>query len=170
MILEDNRGEDFTNNSEVMVENSHPLDNSLGFLVNVVGRLMKRSLFLKLSESGVTPTQWTVLMCLWTDDGLSFTELGKRLSFDHPTITGIVDRMEREKIVKRRRDHIDRRVVKVYLTPKGKNLESEIADAGHQVDVETVADLSQKDVEKFRSWLLAFREKLSDSTRNIVPH
>jgi DNA-binding MarR family transcriptional regulator len=148
-----------------MVENSHPLDDSLGFLVNVVGRLMKRSLFLKLSESGVTPTQWTVLMCLWKDDGLSFTELGKKLSFDHPTITGVVDRMEREKLVKRRRDHIDRRVVKVFLTPKGKNLEPAIADAGKRVDVETVADLTPKEVGQFRNWLLAFREKLTEDTR-----
>jgi DNA-binding MarR family transcriptional regulator len=149
------------------VENSHPLDDSLGFLVNVVGRLMKRSLFLKLSESGVTPTQWTVLMCLWKDDGLSFTELGKRLSFDHPTITGVVDRMEREKLVKRRRDHIDRRVVKVFLTPKGKNLEPTIADAGKRVDVEMVADLTPKEVVQFRNWLLAFREKLTEDTRAI---
>ena len=97
------------------MEQGHPLDDSLGFLVNVVGRLMKRSLYLKLSNAGVTPTQWTVLMCLCDEDGLSFTDLGKRLCFDHPTITGVVDRMEREKLVKRKRDHLDRRVVKVLL-------------------------------------------------------
>jgi len=150
--------------SESILEHSHPLDNSLGFLVNVVGRLMKRSLYLKLSKSGVTPTQWTVLMCLWAQDGLSFTELGKRLSFDHPTITGVVDRMEREKMVKRQRDHLDRRVVKVFLTQKGKNLESLVANTGAEVDRETVADLNSAEVEQFRHWLLAFREKLTEDT------
>jgi len=151
-----------TENSEATLEPSHPLDNSLGFLVNVVGRLMKRSLYLKLSRSGITPTQWTVLMCLWAQDGLSFTELSKRLSFDHPTITGVVDRMEREKLVKRQRDQLDRRVVKVFLTQKGKNLESITAKAGTEVDQETVADLTPAEVEQFRSWLLEFREKLTE--------
>ena len=78
--------------------------------------------------------------------------------------------MEREKIVKRRRDHLDRRVVKVYLTQKGKNLEPLTANVGTQVDKETVANLTEAEVEQFRNWLLAFREKLTEDTRVMVHH
>jgi DNA-binding MarR family transcriptional regulator len=145
------------------LEGKHPLDNSLGFLVNVVGRLMKRALYLRLAGMGVTPTQWTVLMCLWEQDGLSFTELGKRLCFDHPTITGVVDRMEREKLVKRRRDRIDRRVVNVFLTPKGRNLETLTKDAGNEVDTST--GLGIQEVERLKQQMALCRERLLEDTR-----
>lgn len=153
------------------MEKGHPLDGSLGFMINVVGRLMKRSLYLKLSHSGITPTQWTVLMCLWEDDGLSFTELGKRLCFDHPTITGVVDRMEREKLVRRRRDHIDRRVVKVFLTQKGKNLEPSTATTGEEVDKETLENLGKTERKQLKEWMIACRDKLLEDARMLEhPH
>ena len=149
------------------MDNMHPLNERLGFLVNVVGRLMKRALYLELSEAGVTPTQWTVLMCLWDKDGLSFTELGKRLSFDHPTITGVVDRMEREKLVKRKRHHLDRRVVNVLLTQKGKDLEVLTADAGRHVDTIATNGLSGEQVEKMKQWIHHCELKLKEEIGTI---
>lgn len=150
------------------MEYTHPLEDRLGFVVNVVGRLMKRALFLKLADTGVTPTQWTVLMCLWDTDGLSFTELGKRLRFDHPTVTGVVDRMEREKLVKRKRDHLDRRVVKVFLTQKGKDLESLTADAGKEVDKIATKGLSDEQVEQLKRWVHHCEIKLKEEIGTIV--
>jgi len=146
------------------LDNIHPLDNSLGFTVNVVGRLMKRALFLRLTQVGVTPTQWTVLMCLWKQDGLSFTELGNQLCFDHPTVTGVVDRMERENLVKRHRDHIDRRVVKVFLTSKGKDLENIICRAGEEVDKIYTSDLTPAQLDFLTQWLKTCKEKLAEKT------
>ncbi len=151
----------------VVLDKMHPLDDRLGFLVNVVGRLMKRALYLELSETGVTPTQWTVLMCLWDKDGLSFTELGKRLSFDHPTITGVVDRMEREKLVRRKRHHLDRRVVNVFLTQKGKDLEALTADAGRHVDLMATSDLSGEQVEQLKQWIHHCELKLKEEIGTI---
>ena len=145
----------------------HPLEDRLGFVINVVGRLMKRALYLKLADAGVTPTQWTVLMCLWDKDGLSFTELGKRLSFDHPTITGVVDRMEREKLVKRQRDHLDRRVVNVFLTQKGKDLETLTADAGRQVDIMATNGLGTEQVEQLKQWIQHCELKLKEEIGTI---
>ena len=151
----------------VILDNMHPLNERLGFLVNVVGRLMKRALYLELSEAGVTPTQWTVLMCLWDKDGLSFTELGKRLSFDHPTITGVVDRMEREKLVRRKRHHLDRRVVNVLLTQKGKDLEVLTADAGRHVDTIATNGLSGEQVEQMKQWIHHCELKLKEEIGTI---
>jgi DNA-binding MarR family transcriptional regulator len=149
------------------LEKIHSLEESIGFTINVVGRLMKRALFLRLAEVGVTPTQWTVLMCLWEQDGLSFTELGNRLCFDHPTITGVVDRMEREKLVKRRRDHIDRRVVKVSLTQKGKDLKSVIVGAGEEVDKMTISELSTEQLGFLKQWIKTSQKKLITETRML---
>jgi DNA-binding MarR family transcriptional regulator len=147
------------------VDNIPPLEQSFGFTINVLGRLMKRALYLRLAKVGVTPTQWTALMCLWEQDGLSFTELGNRLHFDHPTVTGVIDRMEREKLVKRRRDHIDRRVVKVFLTSKGKDLKSVIAGAGEDVDKMAKSDLSNGELDFLRRWMKSCQNKLLQDTQ-----
>jgi DNA-binding MarR family transcriptional regulator len=147
------------------VDNIPPLEQSFGFTINVLGRLMKRALYLRLVKVGVTPTQWTALMCLWEQDGLSFTELGNRLHFDHPTVTGVIDRMEREKLVKRRRDYIDRRVVKVFLTPKGKELKSVIAGAGEDVDKMAKSDLSNDELAFLRQWMKSCKDRLIQDTQ-----
>jgi len=41
---------------------------------------------------------------------------------DAPTVTGIVNRLEHHKLVERRHDNEDRRVVKVYLTEEGSDI------------------------------------------------
>jgi len=90
----------------------------------IAARSMKHTLEVMLSEYGVTSSQYTVLELLWKYNGLSLTELGKALSFDNPTITGIINRMARAKLVRRSRGRNDRRVIKIFLTQKGWDLQA----------------------------------------------
>src|SRR3712207_9323618 len=90
------------------------LQDSLGWLLNNAARLSARRLSAKLAAHNVTPPQWGVLVSLWEQDGLSLSELAKRSFFDGPTMTGIVDRLEKADLVERRRDSTDRRVISVY--------------------------------------------------------
>jgi DNA-binding MarR family transcriptional regulator len=112
------------------------LDTSLGFLMTRAARGMKRVLDARLSEHNLTSTQYIVLARLWEGDGISITELCDRLYIDNPTLTGIVDRMERDGVLERRRDRGDRRVVNVYLTEKGKNLRQAVGDFAEETDAE----------------------------------
>lgn len=59
------------------------------------------------------------LMWLGTEGPITMGELARRVGITEKTITGVVDRLEREKLVLRQRDAIDRRVVRVALTGKG---------------------------------------------------
>ena len=97
---------------------------------------MKHALDAKLTDVGLTATQYIVLARLWTEDGISLTELGDHLSLDSPTLTGIIDRMERDGLVERKRNDGDRRVVRVYLTPKGTELEQTIGTFAADTDNE----------------------------------
>jgi DNA-binding MarR family transcriptional regulator len=112
------------------------LDNSLGFLMTRAARGMKRALDAKLAMHNLTSTQYIVLARLWEGDGISITELCDRLSLDNPTLTGIVDRMERDGSLERRRDGDDRRVVNVYLTERGKNLREVVGSFAEATDAE----------------------------------
>lgn len=69
--------------------------------------------------SDFTPSQIHALMWLGTDGALTMGELARRSSITEKTITGVVDRLERDGLLQRVRDQADRRVVRVVLTKKG---------------------------------------------------
>ncbi len=80
----------------------------------------------------VKPAYLGALMCLWmvegmdetlgklgSEDGMKLTELGRCAGLEPSTMTGLIDRMERDGLVCRADDPHDRRAQKVHLTPKG---------------------------------------------------
>ena len=75
-----------------------------------------------LSEVGLTPPQFYVLATIGYAGGLPFGEIGAKMMVTVSNLTGIVDRLEEKKIVSRKRDENDRRVVHVVLTEKGTKL------------------------------------------------
>ncbi len=125
----------------------NPLDNSLGFQIVVAARSMKRALEIKLSEYNITSSQYSVLEILGKYNGISLTELGKLLYFDNPTITGIINRMARAKLLRRQRDRNDRRVIKLYLTPKGLELQSKLPKLAKNVNQEAVKSFKDSEIE-----------------------
>jgi DNA-binding MarR family transcriptional regulator len=112
------------------------LDKSLGFLTTRTARSLKRALDAKLAGHELTSTQYVVLIRLWEEDGIPLTQLGELLCLDNPTTTGIVDRMERDGLVERRRDGDDRRVVNVYVTDKGKGFRAKVGKLAEETDAE----------------------------------
>jgi len=125
----------------------NPLDNSLGFQMVVAARSMKHWLEVKLAEHGITSSQYTVLELLWRHNGISLSDLGKTLNFDNPTITGIINRMARAKLVRRNRDRNDRRVIKVYLTPKGRELREVLPELAADTNRNAVIDFTAQEKE-----------------------
>ena len=67
------------------------------------------------SQFGLTGPQLTVIKLLETFDNLSLSSLSERIRAQNSTVTGIIDRMERDGIVTRTRSEEDRRVVRVRV-------------------------------------------------------
>jgi len=76
----------------------------------------------ELDKAGLTPPQFYVLATIGYAGGLPFGEIGAKMMVTVSNLTGIVDRLEEKKIVVRKRDEKDRRVVHVVLTDKGAKL------------------------------------------------
>jgi MarR family transcriptional regulator, organic hydroperoxide resistance regulator len=83
-------------------------------------------------EVGLTGPQLTVIKLLEAFGDLSLSSLSERIRAQNSTVTGIIDRMEREGLVRRERSTTDRRVVFIRLSDKGRRLAS-------GVDVEPMA-------------------------------
>lgn len=79
---------------------------------------------------GLTITQLRVLFLLRVEDGASARALAERLSVNPSTLTRIMDRLVRHNLVQRRVDDGDRRLVRHYLTPRGRQTVEEMERTG----------------------------------------
>ena len=70
----------------------------------------------------LTPAQLHILLWLGHDGSLTMGDLARRVAVTEKTITGVVDRLERDELVRRERDPADRRVVHVRLARRGEEL------------------------------------------------
>ena len=77
----------------------------------------------RLNDMEITPEQWTVLLYLWEKDGVTQQELCNATFKDKPSMTRLIDNMERQHLVIRVPDKRDRRTNKIHLTENGKKLE-----------------------------------------------
>ncbi|HEY2515158.1 MAG TPA: MarR family transcriptional regulator [Polyangiaceae bacterium] len=74
----------------------------------------------------LTGPQLTVVKMLESVGDLSLSDLSEKIRAQNSTVTGIIDRMEREGLVVRARSTEDRRVVNIRLTEKGARIAKEI--------------------------------------------
>lgn len=114
----------------------HYCDDCILFLLskahqNVYGKYKKR-----LQNYGLTPSQHLVIFALSEAEGVSAGELGKRLTLDNATLSGILDRLSDGGWIVKESSEEDKRSLKLYLTPKAKEhipiLEHETDDANEE--------------------------------------
>jgi DNA-binding MarR family transcriptional regulator len=101
------------------------LDEHLGFRVAAAGRMLRASADTALAPLGIAAPAFGVLLRLSERDGLSQAELARHQAVEAPSMCRMVDRLERDDLVERRRDGGDRRVVRVHLTDRGRAAISE---------------------------------------------
>ncbi len=94
----------------------------------------------------LTVTQFKALQHLhWHDEGLSIGELSGHLGLTSSTVSGIVDRLQRDGWIERKRDPRDRRRVTVKLTPKGEELFEQKPRSTEDFWRETIARLDEEE-------------------------
>lgn len=105
-------------------------------------RAMAEATDVAYRKHGVRGGQQFILMCLWQEDGLSPGEIARRLELATPTVTKAATRMESAGLLKRKPDPNDRRLVRLCLTARGRELEATL-------DAEMAA-LSERALETLR--------------------
>ena len=93
-------------------------------LINLLNKKYEKLQRRVVKSENLTPPQYSILMELWKSDGKQFKELASACCCSPSTITGIVDTMEKNKLVSREKNPDDRRSLLVKLTDKGKNIKS----------------------------------------------
>jgi len=95
----------------------------------------------------ITIEQWSLLYHLWKEDCLSQQELCNRTFRDKPSITRLVDNLEKQKLVKRVAAKNDRRINLVCLTDTARNLQQLTIDIASQTMDEALTNITKGDIE-----------------------
>lgn len=124
--------------------------------------LFKHSMGKVFDDSGITPPQGMVLGVLSKEKKIKITELSSKLGLSNSTISGIVDRLEKQGMVERVRSEKDRRVVYVSISPNFK----EMHQTFHKDLQQTIENVMNKgtsdDLEKIFEGLNTLKRLLSD--------
>lgn len=95
-----------------------------------------------LSQFDLHPGQEQILFRLWHEEGLPQAALADQLCVEPPTVTKMLQRMERKGWIERRGDPTDARLSRVYLTDSGRALQTDIDAVWKQLEAEMTASLS----------------------------
>ena len=113
------------------------------------------------AQHGVHEGQQYVLRCLWRDDGLSPGEIARRLGIATPTVTRAATRMEATGLLRREPHPSDRRLVRLRLTDRGRELEKIIDEQTNQLTERALATLGAAERESLVRALHEIRRNLS---------
>lgn len=132
----------------------------LGFLIHDVSRLRRSAFDRCLKPLSVTRSQWWVLAYLSREDGMTQSQLAEELDLGKVAVGGLIDRLEKAGLVRREADAADRRVNRVFLEPKSKQLIAKMRKVSHRMNETILAGLPEEALENTALTLDAMKSNL----------
>ena len=93
-----------------------------GKVSTAINRKLHRNF--RQNDIEISPEQWTILLALWEKDCITQQELCNATFKDKPSMTRLIDNMEKQHLVVRISDKKDKRTNLIYLTKTGRDLEN----------------------------------------------
>lgn len=142
------------------------LSNQICFPIYSVSRLITKAYKPYLDVLGVTYPQYLVLMVLWEHDNLTVSQIAEKLLLNTNTLSPLLKRMEKMKLLQRNRSSNDERSVVVQLTDNGKQLRIQAMPIPEQL-IKTLLNknISIGDVIQLKDTLGDWIEILSDNNK-----
>ena len=101
------------------------LDNQICFRLYTASRLITQAYTPMLNELDITYPQYLVLMVLWEKDSQPVNDIAHRLMLETNTVTPLLQRMEKQGLIIRKKGELDKRQQIVSLTKKGCEMEEQ---------------------------------------------
>ncbi len=124
-------------------------ERSAGFLANQMARLFAKGLQQRIRPLGLAPAQFMTLLALWDEDGLTQSELVRRLDVEQATMANTLTRMERDGLIERRTRPDDGRSQSVHLTPRAVELRDSATAAARAQNEAALAGFSVEERQTF---------------------
>ena len=145
-----------------MPNNQFKKSELYSFITGKASTAIARRMQKNFKQAGVDITieQWSVLYHLWKEDGMSQQSLCDATFRDKPSITRLVDNLEKLKLVKRVASKDDRRINMIYLTPEAQKLQEQTMELANQTLNEALQGVTNGQVETAKEVLQMVYENL----------
>ena len=110
----------------------------------------------------ISMDQWMILGPIWQLESPSQKELGEICFRDKPSITRIIDSLEKKSLVVRVPDQIDHRIKRVVLTKAGKQLFYDVLPIMEKTREEARGNIPEEEIQ-------IFKNVLSKIIKNLKP-
>ena len=112
----------------------------------------------RLKKFGITNIQHLVIETLWLFPGITGVELSKVLNIDKATLSGVVERLNRDGWLEKKEDENDKRVIRLYPTEKSLNLKEELILIRKQANTELLKNFTLEEKILLKKFLLDLLE------------
>ena len=138
------------------------LQRALPFLIHTCYQQLRSATYKEFLGEGleITPEQWIVLVQLWNQDAQTQSALSELTLRDRPTMSRIIDTMEKSGLVERTVDTQDARTRLVKLTRVGKSLQAKLVPVAKDIVSRLEAGISERDLETTHRTLARMLENL----------
>ena len=143
--------------------NDKPEYESINFLLRMICQAQRSQMSDALAEIGLYAGQEMFLWHLWRQEGLTQSQLVERMCVQPPTVSKMLDRLEKAGLVERRSDAENNHLSRVYLTEQGNVQKLAVRAIWMNIEQRLTQELSVEERIVLRRLLLQVHQNL---TRN----
>ena len=149
-----------------MPKNQFKRGELYSFITGKASTAIARRLQKNFKQAGVDITieQWSVLYHLWKEDGQSQQQLCDATFRDKPSITRLVDNLEKLQLVTRVANKDDRRINRIYLTQQANLFQAQTMELANQTLNEALEGVSNEQIEIAKEVLQKVYDNLTPSS------
>ena len=128
----------------MQVNEQEVFDILTGKISTTINRALLRAF--AQADINMTTEQWSVMSCLWHEDIITQQQLCDLTRKDKPSMTRLIDNLEKNKLVERNPHLTDRRVNLIHLTKKGVDSREKVMAIVKSVIDKALMDISEDEV------------------------
>ncbi len=154
-----------TDQTAVTLE-EYDFEESIGYWIILAARSIQKALNDELAPHGITFRQSQVLGWLVLEGDLSQVDLAGRMLIEPTTLVGVLDRMERDKLISRIASASDRRCKLIRINPEAGEVWSKVLKCARQVRARASEGLTRRQIDTLRKALKTVLENLGDDIQH----
>lgn len=142
----------------VMQEQPVRVDDQLCFALYSASKALTAAYRQALGDLNLTYPQYLTMLAVWESDGRTVAELGRAIELDSGTLSPLLRRLQAAGLIRRERSTTDERIVRVFVTDRGRQLEPEAAAV--RTRVEAATGLTPAEFTELRAMLHRLRQAI----------
>ena len=145
------------------------METNGGFLVTKIKQLGDRIFEKVLTEKGIDAfngAQGRILYVLWHQDGIPIKVISDRCGLAITSLTTMLERMEKQGLIRRVQDEKDKRKTLLYLTENTKALKNDYAAVSEQMSGIYYQGFTEDEIIQFESFLQRVQENLEEKLKS----